>query len=179
MRYDQYIHHRQSLRLREYDYSQPGYYFVTVCVYEHVELFGKINNNEMILNEYGKIAEKIWLEIPQHFENIQLDEYVIMPNHVHGIIIIGDNDNHDVGHRHACALQHTKRQYQKLPTVVGSYKSAVTKFINMHGDKIYFGWQKSFYDHVIRDEIALRKIREYIINNPAMWDSDEENPANL
>ena len=132
----------------------------------------------MILNRSGVIARKIWLEIPQHFKNVKLDECIVMPNHIHGIIIIDDGDNHDVGNRHACSLHQTERQYQKLSVVVGSYKSAVTKFINIQGNKIYFHWQKSFYDHVIRDEISLHKIREYILANPAMWESDEENPVN-
>jgi len=175
MRYDSYIHHRQSLRLREYDYSQPGYYFVTICVYEHAELFGKINNNEMILNEYGAIASIYWQEIPKHYPNVELDKWVIMPNHVHGIIIISD-DTRDVG-TEQCSVPTTKRV--SLSQIVKSFKNVTTKQIRSEFSNVNFAWQRSFYDHVIRDEIALYKIREYIINNPAMWGSDEENPANL
>ena len=115
---------RKANRLKDYDYSQNGFYFVTICTKNKKEYFGKINDGEMVLNDYGEIANQLWLEIPDHFEDIKLDESVIMPNHLHGIIII-DSDEEPVGNRHACSLQEG-RQYQKLPVVIGSYKSAVT-----------------------------------------------------
>jgi len=179
---------RKPNRLKNYDYSQNGYYFVTICTRNRQEWFGIIENGEMKLNENGKIAERIWREIPGHFVNIELDEFVVMPNHIHGIICIKNT----VGNRHACSLRdgHTcslrdghacslqKRQYQMIPVVVGSYKSAVTRNIRQIDPGNQFHWQKSFYDHVIRDELSLNRIREYIKNNPRQWDSDRENIKN-
>jgi len=116
------MQNRKPTRLKKYDYSQDGYYFVTVCVQDMKRVFGDIKNSAMALNECGEIAKTMWLEIPQHFENIQLDKFTIMPNHIHGIIII-DNDN--VGNGHARSLQ-MKRQHQTLPVVVGAFKSVTT-----------------------------------------------------
>ena len=99
----------QSMRLKYWNYSENGYYFVTICAKNKIEYFGKIKNGKMILNEYGKIAKKYWIEIPKHFLDVKIDEFVIMPNHIHGIIII----KNIVGGRHACHL-HEKRQYQKF-----------------------------------------------------------------
>ena len=164
-------HHRKSLRLKDYDYSQNGYYFVTICTKDGKEYFGKIKDNEMILNRVGETAKKKWLEIPEHFEDVRLDEHVIMPNHVHGIVIIDSED--PVGNRHACSLQ--GRQYQKLPVVIGSYKSAVTHELNQMQNKLHFKWQKSFYDHIIRNDKSLDRIRKYIRYNPLKWEYDQEN----
>jgi len=162
---------RKANRLKDYDYSRNGFYFVTICTKNRKEYFGEINDEKMVLNEYGEIAEKLWLEIPNHFEDVKLDEYIIMPNHVHGIIII-DSDEEPVGNRHACSLQEG-RQYQKLPVVIGSYKSAVTREINqIHNE---FQWQKSFYDHIIRNDKSLHRIRKYIHYNPLKWEYDQEN----
>ena len=119
----------------------------------------------MQLSKIGKIAQKYWLEIPKHFKNVYLDEFVIMPNHIHGIIILRD-DIPDENKR--------KRQYQKIPIIIGSYKSSVTREINSF-DKIYFQWQKSYHDRVIRSEDELNGIREYIKINPKKWDVDKEN----
>ena len=88
MKYNPEKHHRRSIRLKGYDYSQPGWYFVTVVTYDRQNLFGHIENGKMILNDGGKIARKCWLEIPHHYPNVNLDEFVVMPNHVHGIIVI-------------------------------------------------------------------------------------------
>ena len=161
------MNNRKSNRLPEYDYSQDGYYFVTVCAKDRHEWFGTIENDIMELNEYGQIARKMWLEIPCHFESIKLDEFIIMPNHVHGIIII-------VGDRHACPLR-IGRQYQTLPVVIGSYKSAVARYIHQTKNGHDFHWQKSFYDQIIRDEKGLMQMREYMLNNPKQWELDVEN----
>jgi putative transposase len=169
------MQNRQPNRLRGYNYSQNGFYFVTICTQNHAEWFGRIRNGEMELNRYGETARNKWLEIPRHFENIRLDEFVIMPNHIHGIIVI-ENDTIMVGNRHACSLP-IKRQYQTIPIVIGSYKSAATREINMViiQNKNNFHWQKSFYDHIIRNESSLNRIREYINGNPRRWDMDIEN----
>ena len=163
---------RKANRKKHYNYSSAGYYFVTICTKDRLSFFGKIEDCKMILNECGEIVRKCWLEIPGHFPNVKTDEFVVMPNHFHGIIIINDF----VGNRHACSLQntHENRQHQKLPVIIGSFKSAVTKLIHRKYDK-NFQWQKSYYDHIIRDESSLNNIREYIRQNPLNWDTDKNN----
>ncbi len=159
---------RKANRLKDYDYSRNGFYFVTICTKNRKEYFGEINDEGIILNDSGEIAAKLWRESPNHFENVKLDEHIIMPNHVHGIVIIDS----PVGNRHACSLQED-RQYQKLPVVIGSYKSAVTRKINKTHNE--FNWQKSFYDHIIRNDKSLHRIRKYIHYNPLKWEYDQEN----
>jgi len=170
----------ETARLKNWDYGSSGYYFVTICVKNRECVFGNVDDNKMILSESGKIAEKFWLEIPAHFPSVKLDEFIIMPNHIHGIIII---DNHrDV----ACNVStRTNNKIMSiispkrgsLSTVIRSYKSNCTKTINKTHNNIYFQWQLRFYDHIIRDEKSLNNIRNYIINNPLNWDKDEENQA--
>ena len=171
----------ETARLKNWDYGSSGYYFVTICVKNRECVFGNLDDNKMILSEIGKIAEKFWLEIPAHFPFVKLDEFIIMPNHIHGIIII---DNHrDV----ACNVSTTTSNNKimsiispkrgSLSTVIRSYKSNCTKTINKTQNNIYFQWQLRFYDHIIRDEKSLNNIRNYIVNNPLNWDKDEENQA--
>ena len=163
---------RKANRYKGYNYSSAGYYFVTICTKDRLSFFGKIEDDKMILNECGEIAEKCWLDIPKHFPNVKTDEFVVMPNHFHGIIIIDGF----VGNRHACSLQntHENRQHQKLPVIIGSFKSAVTKLIHRKYDK-NFHWQKSYYDHIIHGESSLNNIRQYIRQNPQNWDTDKNN----
>ena len=154
---------RKANRYKGYNYSSPGYYFVTICTKDRLSFFGKIEDGKMILNEYGEIVKKCWLEIPEHFSRIKIEEFVIMPNHFHGIIIIDDF----VENRHACSLRdvNENRQHQKLPVIIGSFKSAVTKIIHRKYESS-FQWQKSYYDHIIRNESSLNNIRQYIRQNP-------------
>ena len=132
----------------------------------------------MILNDAGRIAEKIWQEIPDHFDNVKIDAFIVMPNHVHGIIVITDAH---VGARHASPLHRSHRQSKPtLGTIVGSYKSAVTKQINRSGGAPATPvWQRNYYENVIRNESALHDIRQYILHNPAKWADDPENPRNM
>ena len=109
---------------------------MTICTKNGNGYLGEINDDEVVLNQAGEIANQSWLEIPEYFEDVRLDEHVIMPNHVHGIVIIDSEDS--VGNRHACSLQ--GRQYQKLPVVIGSYKSAVTRELNQIQNKLRFKW---------------------------------------
>ena len=166
--------------MKGYDYSSPGAYFVTICTKNKANIFGDIVDGAMILNEFGEIVKKIWFDLPNHFTNVQLDEFIVMPNHVHMIIFIIDDDHR---HRRGLACQTpTKRTFGKpisgsLPTIIGSFKSAVTKRINrmrkMPGFPV---WQRNYYEHIIRDEDELNAIRQYIIDNPQNWDIDTENP---
>lgn len=176
------IKHRKLNRLNGYDYSRNGFYFVTICTKDREDFFGRIENDKMILNEYGKIAEKYWLEIPKHFSNCKLYEFVIMPNHVHGIVII-ENDiivwNNDIVlNNDRCSIQ-GNRNMELLPKIISQYKSSVTREIRKQFDNFHFGWQKSFYDNIIRDAKSLNNIRQYIINNPLRWNLDKNNLQNI
>ncbi|HRY82900.1 MAG TPA: transposase [Candidatus Moranbacteria bacterium] len=178
------LKNRKNNRLQNYDYSQNGMYFVTICTKNREELFGGIKNGKMILNELGKIVQKCYLEIPKHFDNIYLDQYVIMPNHVHGIIEINFNIN--VGNAYMRS-KNTNRTKMLLSKIVQGFKAAVTRMENGYDknnkkERVYAFptiWQKSFYDHIIRNEISLNKIREYILNNPKNWEQDRNNVENI
>ena len=158
-------HHRRPIRLAGYDYRQAGAYFITVCTHNRIPLFGEIQGDEMRLSEAGRIAEKVWQEIPDHFDNVDIDAFIVMPNHVHGIILITDIH---VGARHASPLHRTHQPSKPtLGTIIGSYKSAVSKQINRSSDALGAPvWQRNYYEHVIRNETALHDIRHYIIHNP-------------
>ena len=146
---------RKNNRCPDFNYDSNGCQFVTICVKNRFNIFGIIENNEIYLTNFGIIANELWNEIPKHYTDIKLDKYIVMPDHIHGILYI-------VGNRHACSLQ-TRRQNQKLPIVIGSYKSAVTKKINK---TIFFEWQKSFFDEIIKNEKEYLIIKKYIANNP-------------
>ncbi len=169
---------RKKNRLQDFDYSEEEFYFVTLCIKDRENIFGNIKNKKMILNKWGKIAEKCWKDIPIHFQNVEFGTFIIMPNHVHGIIKIGDPYNYDicrnhpVGTRHALSLP-KQRKYQKLPTIIGSFKSTVTRKINRLHPDYSFQWQRSYYDHIIQTEKSLEKIQEYIRLNPEQWTEDD------
>ena len=182
MRFDPERHHRRSIRLKGYDYSQPGAYFINVCTRERSCMFGDVVNGEMQLNGYGHIAVGCWKEIPLHFPEASLDAFVVMPNHVHGIVMIRDDDN-NVGAMHASPLPAPSHaglrgpQRQSVSSIVASFKSAVTKRINEYrGTPGAPVWQRSYYEHIIRNEESLNRIREYILTNPMRWALDHENP---
>ena len=180
----------ESFRLNTHDYASDGTYFITICTHMGLSYFGNISNGKMILSESGRIAFKLWYALPEHFSFVSLDEFVVMPNHVHGIIIIQSPTA--VGTLHATSLQqqptppvwnlHTtsRRSIQNefmstispkpgsLPTVIRSYKSAVSK--NIHLSDPDFSWQPRYYDHLIHSARELDRIRDYIINNPIKWD---------
>jgi REP element-mobilizing transposase RayT len=181
---------RKSLRLRDYDYSLPGGYFVTICVQHRENVFGEIINEEMRLNEIGRIVQQCWQEIPNHFGNVELDAFVIMPNHIHGIIIINERDlihqipnnkpnhpdvmNPDVMNHVPTEWQLMKNPRLTLGKIVRYFKARSSKFIHDAGyDK--FKWQSRFYEHIIRDDKALSNIRDYIGGNVIKWASDTEN----
>ena len=161
---------RKLNRLKDYDYSQNGYYFVTICTKNREAWFGKIESDKMILNMFGEITKNFWVEIPKHFKNVSLDEFIVMPNHIHGIVII-------VGNAYMRSLQ--DRTKMLLSRIIQQYKSSVTREINSLQNDFCFKWHKSFYDHIIKDEKTLNNIREYITNNPLKWESDIENEINL
>jgi len=162
---------RKSIRLKEYDYSQPGEYFITICTYKHKCIFGDIINEEMMLSEHGLIARKCWDDIPKHFPFVTLDVFVIMTNHIHGIIII----NHHGRDVQLNVPTRLSPQKNTLSVIIRTYKAAVTTQCYKNGN-YDFKWQPRYYEHVIRDDRDLINIRDYIINNPLKWFFDNENP---
>ena len=197
---------------------------MTICTYKRKCIFGEILDDEMKLSEFGKIVSKVWNAIPEHFENVELDQFVVMPNHVHGIIIINESNNVRAWHAnqsfvgtqginqtfvkaqgidqsfvrawHAMPLPKAdimsvskadtmplqkfgKPISSSLSVIVGSFKSAVTKFMHVRGYNDRKIWHRNYYEHIIKKEKELNEIRKYIANNPASWAKDEENPNAL
>jgi putative transposase len=199
MKYDNDQYRHKSIRLKGYDYTQSGAYFVTICSQDKKNLFSQIVDGNVILNEFGKIIENEWVKTGQIRKNVIIDEYVIMPNHLHGIIIIkNDHDDRRGTLRHADdrnaddyngTLQRAstsniesfgKPVFGSLPTIVRSFKSTTTKQINELRNMPEIPlWQRNYYEHVVRNDDDLNEIREYIINNPLKWDLDKENPSNI
>lgn len=186
MPYDSQKHHRRSIRLKEYDYTQPGAYYVTLCTKARQCLFGNVVKGEMRLNSLGQIAFTCWQAIPDHFPHVELDAFVVMPNHLHGILTITDTLVR-AGHCSAPTIKQNHNpkieQFGKpvsgsIPTVIRSYKGAVTKRINLICNTTHTSliWQRDFYEHISRDEESLHNIRQYIIKNPWRWVDDPENP---
>ncbi len=170
----------ESARLQNWDYSYPWWYYVTINTKDHIEYFGKGINEKVILNDLGKIADSYWKEIPKHFKNVELDYYVIMPNHIHGIIIINESGN-NICRDVACnvsTMSIISPKHNSLSTIIRSYKSAVSKKIHELGFT-NFNWQARFYDRIIRNENELFNIRCYIEQNPLKWDIEKNNPENI
>jgi putative transposase len=172
---------RRSIRMPCYDYADIGIYFVTICTRERECLFGDIVDSVMNLNCYGTIAESYWEEIPQHFNDVELDEFVIMPNHIHGIIIISAHAAGTACHNPTDDITPIRTfgnaTAGSLPTIVGSFKSAASRYINKAANSPAKSiWHRGYFEHVVRSEKSLAKIREYIANNPIQWVSDRENP---
>jgi REP element-mobilizing transposase RayT len=151
-------------------------------------LFGDIVDIEMRLNSLGEIAVECWMAIPIHFGNVELDAFVVMPNHVHGIIVIFDvGATHAVRATHASPLQQNTSskipngpKQRSIGAIIGSYKSGVSKLISeTSATQVQNVWQRNYYEHIIHDDAELGRIREYIINNPLQWLDDKENPINL
>ena len=170
MRHDPNKHHRRSIRLKGFDYAQENAYFVTICTQNGACLFGEIVNEQMRLNDAGRVAQMVWKAIPDHFPQVETDASVVMPNHVHGIIII-------VGATHASPSRQSGPPKGSLGAIVGSYKSAVSRQINqLHRTPGATVWQRNYYEHIIRNDTALNRLRQYITDNPARWADDQENP---
>ena len=179
-KFDPKKHHRKSIRLQGYDYSQAGAYYVTIVTYHRDCLFGEIVKEEMILNDFGKIADKCWREIPDHFPFVELGAHVIMPNHAHGIIVIRDID----GRGAAMLRPYDDNATHKinvtpgsLGAIVRSFKSAVSYRIHKEHNATGI-WQRNYYEHIIRDEKDLQNKTDYIEANPMLWDEDDNNPRN-
>ena len=178
-----------SRRIKNFDYASDGYYFITICTKDRIEYFGKIINGKMYLNQLGQITYKYWQEIPKHFNFIIPDKFIIMPNHVHGIIHI----DHDFGRALLCPTEtrhclvssniktFAKSRFQNqgkgtISAIIGSYKSVCAKTIHQKFPKINFQWQSNYHESIIRGEQGLSKVRQYIRNNVIKWYRDRNNP---
>ena len=158
-------------RLEGYDYSQSNYYYVTICTNNRKEWLGEIKDNHMLLNGYGQIVEQQWQWLAEQYSYIELDEYIVMPNHIHGILIIIRPCITDRSRPVPTVPTHN---IKSLSSLIGAFKTTSSKLIHQNGLSD-FAWQRSFYDYIIRNDKSLNKIREYIINNPINWANDEEN----
>ena len=160
---------RRSIRLKNHDYTQSGMYFVTICVKHKLNLFGKIKNGQMILNKFGEIAQFEWLKTHKIRKNISIDKYIIMPDHIHGILIV-NNDSRGMVHRPPTHECFGKSVPNSIPTIIRYYKAGVTRRINLlrnrPGNKI---WQRNYYERIIRNKNEYYAIRQYIIDNPKKW----------
>ncbi len=191
--YNPNSHDRKSIRLKGYDYAQEGLYFLTFCCHNRKRHFGKVENGLMILNQYGQIAFDEWLKTPTIRPNVELGEFVIMPNHVHGIVrLTGRGELHsplESAYELPCnppgecnppggfnppgeCNSPLRSPSQSIGAIVRGYKSAVTKQLGLMGfdEKL---WQRNYYDRIIRDENAHQRISDYILNNPAKWQKDK------
>ena len=183
MKYNPEEHYRRSIRLKNYDYKKSGYYFITVCSKNRECIFSTLNNINVVgaglasaqisLTNIGDIIERNWIDLPNQYENVYLDEYIIMPNHIHGICIIDSSKRADA---------------RPAPTtfcdIICSFKSRCfndnLQRINSNNlNEIAKLWQRNYYEHIIRNDKELEKIRQYIYDNPYKWDEDENNPNNL
>ncbi len=175
---------RRTVRLYGYDYSQEGLYFVTVCCQDKICRFGKVENGEMVLNRMGEIAKECWLEIPRHYQNVVLHEFVIMPNHIHGIIEIDTNVGveyfrpdidapNNMDESENTRVENIRPLQQRpncesgtIGAIIRGFKIGVTKQIG------YSIWQRNYYEHIIRNTESHQKITDYILTNPSNWVND-------
>lgn len=182
--FDPQKHHRRSIRLKGYDYAQAGACFVTIVTQGRVCLFGEVVNGEMVLNEYGKIVQKWWDDLSTHFPGIETGAFVIMPNHMHGVIIIVDDGRGAVP---APGFAPTKKQGGETPPlhrkptlgqIVAYFKYKSTKEMNSMDTPgvITKFWQRNYYERIIRNEREMDAVWNYIENNPSTWADDNENP---
>lgn len=171
----------ESTRLRIWDYGWDGAYFVTVCTHNRINFFGKISDDKMQFSEIGQIIEKYWNEIPNHFPFANLEAFVVMPNHIHGIVMIDKNKNNNLfvetpnlGVSVNTAGKNNIWKSGTLGVIINQYKRICT--INSRKINPKFGWQSRFYEHIIRNETEYNRIVQYIINNPLEWKKDKLNP---
>ena len=173
-------HHRQSTRLPHYDYSQPGAYFVTLVTCDRACLFGEVRDGVVWLSVMGQIVDRAWRAIPEHFPGVVAAEYVVMPNHVHGVVVIQDENVNavcDVGATYMSPL----RDINVSPTlgvIIGTFKAAVTREIHkIKGYEHLRIWQRNYHERVIRDERDYEELANYIVANPLNWELDSEFPS--
>ena len=165
----------ESIRKPGWDYSAPGFYFITICTHEMRMYFGVVANGEMKLSTVGKVAEEHWKALPGHFENVTLDEFIVMPNHIHGVIKLSGElkpklQRNDVKR----TLTDVSPKSGSIPHVVRCYKGGITRWCKDQGFR--FAWHPGFHDRIVLGPRSLEAIRKYIRDNPANWDKDTQNP---
>ncbi len=175
MKYNIKIHHRRSIRLQGYNYSRVGAYFVTICTKNRECLFGEVMDGQMQLNDVGKILQATWDALPDHYSHVELDAWVIMPNHAHGIIVLDSTVG--AGLKPAPTTTKSAPTRHGLPEIVRALKTFSSRRINglrqTPGAKI---WQRNYWEHIVRNESEMNHIREYIQNNPGQWEMDRLHP---
>lgn len=209
MRYDPDLHHRRSIRLRGYDYADDGVYYVTICTHQRECLLGQVVDGEMVLSSAGEAVRSVWAGLQERFSNVVLDEFIIMPSHIHGIVFVvsqqrdrdqgaivnqgamncaptGAGDQTGVGARFIAprfitphgAAPPPGHQGPPLGEIVRAFKAVSTRLIRR--DLMpEFGWQRNYYERVLRNDGELHRVRQYIVDNPLKWHLDADNPVNL
>ena len=181
--YNPEIHHRRSIRLRGYDYTQAGAYFLTICTQYRECLFGEVIEDKIVLNDAGRMIQSIWDELPGHYLGVDIDAYVTMPNHIHGIIVLTDDINglevhppsgQARGPAPTLSLSDVVHRFKSLTTARYRHGVMEQNWLPFPGKL----WHRNYYEHIIRNDDELNRVREYIAWNPARWIDDENNPDN-
>ena len=181
---------RRSFRLQDYDYGQPGFYYITICTEDRKAMLGNVVNGEMCLNNAGSVAQSVWLSLPQRFSHVKLDQYIVMPNHLHGIIELVESETNrtiptqpittPINHPAFAAAQFITPTTTKVDSmdrtvplgeIVRTFKAATIRLIRTM-IKPDFAWQADYYDHIVRNDKDLDRIRTYILDNPTRWEED-------
>jgi putative transposase len=206
-KFDPRIHHRRSIRLKGYDYSQPGAYFVTLVAHQRQSIFGEVANGVMHLNQCGEILHQVWLELPRHYPHVSLDAFILMPNHIHGVLVLREYDGRGGTFGHVSPpdggrggsvgrgsmpantisgedllpdMDQTRPYHVRhgLPEIVRAFKSFSARRINVLRKTPNIPvWQRNYYEHIVRDQSELNRIKQYILDNPMKWAEDKENPT--
>ena len=178
MTYDPQRHHRRSIRLKGYDYSRPGAYYVTICSHKKDCIFGRVVDGHMYLNDIGAIVFSEWTKTEDIRDDVVTDAFVVMPNHFHGILILIESRDRGSGPRAPTFENFGKPTRHSIPTIIRSFKATVTKQVNeireTPGKPV---WQRNYYEHIVQNGNELNRIRRYIVENPIKWDSDRQNPV--
>ncbi len=174
-----HTYHRRSIRLQGYDYAQVGAYFVTICTYNRECLLGQVVDGHTVLNQYGEIVVACWNDLPNHYLSVELDAFVVMPNHVHGTILLADPVGAGFREREmvGAGFKPAPTKRRPLSEIIRAFKTFSSRCINeSRGTPGIPTWQHNYYEHVIRDDDSLNRIRDYIATNPLRWALDRENP---
>ena len=198
-RYNPEVHHRRAIRLQRYDYSNKGVYFVTICTEKRVQMFGEVSDGVMHVNERGEIAQRMWDTLPERFPGVELDAFIVMPNHIHGVLIRTQRQHVEstAQSQEMLETQETRKtpEYQGMVDTKGvlhAYRThpqrgqmlnemirtfkAITSFAIRKSGTSAFAWQREYYETIIRSETQLDYVRAYIANNPTTWQDDTLHP---
>lgn len=180
-RHNPNIHHRRSVRLREYDYRSFGAYFITICTYERRSLFGNIREGEVTLSEMGAYVRAEWMRTAEMRPHVMLDAFVVMPNHFHAVVLFEDmslsSENDGTATSRACCCTPLPQAPVALGAVVNGFKASVTTRINtLRNTPGVPVWQRNYHEHIVRSGASLQALRKYVATNPARWYEDVLHP---